>query len=245
MSEIKLTADTARLNRRLSNMIARQIPFAVSRALNQTAKDLIAANKKDMQMRFDRPTNFTLNAFFFMYAKKGDTSVTIRRKSMQAGKHYLEVQESGGQRKMKGFERNFMYNLAYSGPISYITPTDKTPILSNGNMSMGFLRKVESQLRTASDPAMRMNTQKPRKRKARGKQYFVPDITHPLGQGRSAGVYERTPAGNVKKVLNFVTSTPQYTKRTRFHQNMPRWASKILPGKLRSSLRFAMETARF
>lgn len=245
MANIRITADTRNLNRKMSNLIGRQLPFAVSRALNQTAKDLIQANKQDMKMRFDRPVSFTLNAYYFMYAKKGDTSVTIQRKSMQAKKHYLEVQEAGGQRSMKGFEKNFMYNLAYSGPISYITPTDKAPKLSNGNMSMGFLRKVEAQLRTASDPAMRANTQKPRSRKARGKQYFVPDITHPLGQGRSAGVYERTPAGNVKKVLNFVTSAPQYTKRTRFHQNMPRWASKILPGKLRSSLRFAMETARF
>ena len=75
----KFKSNTKDVNARLSNMVATQMPFAISKALNETAKTLVAKNKQDMRMIFDNTVPFTLNAFFFKFAKKGQTSVTIRR----------------------------------------------------------------------------------------------------------------------------------------------------------------------
>lgn len=242
MASIKITANTKDVNVRLSNMIARQIPFAVSLALNKTAQDLIRANRGDMKNAFRKPVPFTLNAYYFKWAKKGETSVTIQRKSKQAGRHYLEVQENGGSRQMKGFEKNMNFNLPYEGHIGYVLPTSDTPTNKNGTMNQGFLRRVEAQLKTASDPAMRMNTQKPKRRKSRARQYFVPKPDSHL----SPGVYERSSAGNIsKKVLNFIPMSPTYKKRTRFGANMPRYAARILPMKMNWALKKAIATARF
>lgn len=242
--QVTITSNAAEINRRLSNMVARQLPYAIAKGLNDTAKTLVAKNKQDMKLAFRNPVPFTLNAYHFKYAKRGETSVTIQRKNMQAGRHYLEVQEAGGQRPLKGVEKNFMFNLAWDGPVSYITPTKNAPTLKNGQISQGFLRKVEAQLKTARDPAMRMNTQRPKSRKSRGKEYFVPSTQHPLGQGKRAGVYERTAAGNSRKVINFTTASPVYKKRTRFHENMPRYAAHILPAKMNNALAHAIRTAR-
>ena len=85
----KFNANTKLVNEKMSNMVARQMPYAQQLALNNTAKNLIARNKRDMRKIFDRPVNFTLNAFYFKAARKYENSVTIRRKDMQRGKHYL------------------------------------------------------------------------------------------------------------------------------------------------------------
>lgn len=243
--QVTITSNAAEINRRLSNMVARQLPYAIAKGLNDTAKTLVEANKRDMQMRFRNPVPFTLNAYYFKYAKRGETSVTIQRKTEVGRKHYLEVQEAGGPRKQKGFEKNFESNLASRPGVKFVLPTSAAPVLKSGHMSQGFLRKVEAQLKTARDPAMRQTEQsKKRQRKSRGKQYFVPELTHPLSRGSRDGVYERTAAGNVVKVLNFPATAPKYTKRTRFHQNMPKWAARILPGKMNSALAHAIRTAR-
>ena len=95
--QVTITSNAAEINRRLSNMVARQLPYAIAKGLNDTAKTLVAKNKQDMKLAFRNPVPFTLNAYHFKYAKRGETSVTIQRKNMQAGRHYLEVQEAGGQ----------------------------------------------------------------------------------------------------------------------------------------------------
>ena len=235
----KFKSNVADVNKRMSNMVARQMPFAVSKALNETAKTLVAKNKQDMRLAFDNATPFTLNAFYFRYARKYENSVTIRRKDMQRGRHYLEVQEDGGRRPNTASETNFKMNLAWPGQVNYITPTRATPRLKNGAISRGFMNQVMSQLQVQRDKAA--NT--PSSRKSASK-YFVPSIDHPLGQGIRAGVYMRTPAGNAKKMLNFTTRTPIYRKKTQFSVKMNAYGRAVYPKKMKAALKFAMATAR-
>lgn len=245
MIAFQLRGNTADSNRRMGNLVMRQMPYAVSRALNETAKTLQTKNKQDMRSAFQNPMPFTLNAYFIKYAKKADLRVKIRRKQKQAGRHYLEVQDDGGSRPRKGIENNFRTRLAWPGPVEYLGPTRHTPKNKYGNVSPGFMNKVMSQLQVQRDPAMNINTQRPRTRKSRAKQYFVPSTSHPLGQGRRAGVYERNTVGNAKKVLNFLTASPTYRPRTNFHRNLNRYGKMTYPGKLKKSLAMAMRTARF
>lgn len=244
MFNFKFNSNSAQVNRRLSNLVGSQMPYAVARALNETAKTLHAKNKQDMRAAFENPTPFTINAYFIKFAKKGEQNVVIRRKDMQRGKHYLEVQDEGGPRPAKAVENNFRTRLAYGGAVNYLTPTRHTPRNKYGNVSPGFMNKVMSQLQVQRDPAMNMNTQRPRSRKSKAKQYFVPSTNHPLGRGIRAGVYERTAAGNAKKVLNFLTFPPTYRARTNFHRNMTSYGQSVFPKKLKMTLRRAMQTAR-
>mgnify|MGYP000386219671 CR=1 FL=1 len=108
----------------------------------------------------------------------------------------IEVQEDGGLRPQTGMEKAFAMNLPYSGLLQHLIPTKAAPKNKAGNMSPGFRNKMMSAMQVARDPQMRS--------RSKGKQFFVPAETHPLGQGRRAGVYMRTSAGNAKKMLNFI-----------------------------------------
>jgi hypothetical protein len=244
MFTFKFNSNSAEINRKMSNLIGSQMPFAVKKSLNDTARTLLAKNKQDMKLTFDNPVPFTLNAFFIKFAKKYENTVTIRRKDVQAGKHYLEVQGDGGARPRKAIENKFKHTVAFAGPLEYMTPTKNAPRLKNGNVGMGFVNKVLSQVQSQTDAAKRMNEQRPRTRKSKAKQYFFPSINHPLGQGKRAGIYERTSAGNARKVFNFLPYAPTYRPRFHFHDNMNKYAKQVFPKKFRNAMRHAMATAK-
>ena len=58
-----LTSNMADVMARLEAVSTSQLPFAMSRALNDTAEDVRKAEIAKMQSVFDRPTPYTLNAF--------------------------------------------------------------------------------------------------------------------------------------------------------------------------------------
>ena len=233
--EFKLTANTAALERKLNNAVNSQIPYATSLALNETAKVMLEKNKQDMKSAFNNPTPFTMNAFYIQWAKKSNPRAVVRRKDMVVGKHYLEVQDSGGARGYKGFERNMQRNLKYGGNVGFVLPTSATPLNKYGNVSQGFLRKVEAGLGTARDVAMRSNAKKSKKF-----GYFVPRESHPL----SPGVYHRNAVGNVKKVLNFVSKNPTYRRRTNFDANMRKYFQLEYGPQFNVALRKALSTMK-
>ena len=235
-------SNVADVNRRMSNMVARQMPFAISKALNETAKSLVAKNKKDMGRIFDNPVPWTLNAFTYKPAKKYDNTVTIRRKDMQRKRHYLEVQNEGGLRGQTGMEKAFETNLPYAGVLRHVAPTKATPLNKYGNMSPGFRNQIMSAMQVSRDTKMRSPIKGQTKSgKAR---YFVPSNTHPLGQGRRAGVYQRTSAGNAKKVLSFIDRGISYRPKFRFEERMDMYGKNIYKKKLAASLQYAMRTAK-
>jgi len=235
-------SNVADVNRRMSNMVARQMPFAISKALNDTAKSLVAKNKQDMGRIFDRPVPWTLNAFTYKPARKYENTVTIRRKDMQRKRHYLEVQNEGGLRGQTGMERAFQMNLPYGGILQHVTPTKATRLNKHGNMSPGFRNQMMSAMRVSSDPKMRS----PVKGQTRsgGAKYFVPNIDHPLGQGSKAGVYQRMSKGRLRKVLNFIDRGIAYRPKLRFEERMALYGSNIYKKRLSASLKYAMATAK-
>lgn len=256
MIEFKITADTDKLQRKLNNLINTQMPYATSLAINETLKTLETYNRALMERAFDRPTRFTLNAFYVQYSNKRKLHGALRRKDMVVGRHYLEVQDRGGQRPVKGFENNFKMRLAYRGIILGVLPTENTPLNGHGNMTMAFVNKVSSQLEIMRDPASNKGYAKKSKsgRRSRAVRYMVPDVDHPLAQaGRGGpGVYAVQPdplgkkrtGSRVQKVLNFAQNPPKYRKRTDFDNKMKRAAANLMPKKMRSGIRRALATAR-
>ena len=60
--EIQLNADIKKFTRELRGIERKQIPFAVSKALNATAFDAQRGLQKALGIYLDRPTKFTINA---------------------------------------------------------------------------------------------------------------------------------------------------------------------------------------
>lgn len=112
-----------------------QIPYALSRALNDTARDVIEAERLHMVSVFDRPTRWTLNAFRVERSSKSNLVATVERKSAVGRRFYLEVQAEGGARPQTGLERAMGYRLKYAGQIVAVTPAAGMRLTAAGNMS--------------------------------------------------------------------------------------------------------------
>lgn len=254
MIEFSIKADTDKLKAKLNNLINAQMPYATSVAINETLKTLETYNKALMQKAFDRPTKFTMNAFYVQFSNKRTLMGALRRKQMVVGRHYLEVQDTGGGRPMKGFEKNFATRLAYRGIIRAILPTENTPLDSHGNMTMAFVNRVSSQLGVQRDAAQNKPYQAKTKsgRRSAATRYFVPSPDHPLALRGGPGVYATKPdapgvsrrGSRVSKLLSFSDNVPTYKKRTDFDARMSRAAANLMPKKMRLGLRRALATAR-
>jgi hypothetical protein len=255
MISFTMKADTDRLQRKLNNLVNAQMPYATSLAINETLKTLEKYNKALMTKAFRDPVPFTMNAFYVQYSNKRNLQGFLRRKEKAVGRHYLEVQDKGGKRPLKGFEKKFVLRQRNSAGIKAILPTDTTPVDGRGNMTMAFVNKVSSQLSLNIDAA----TNKPyqlrvgkRQRRSTATRYFVPDPSHPLAKRGGMGVYatKADPLGQervgsrVNKVMNFLYAAPTYKKRTDFDNNMRRAAANLMPKKMSQGIRRALATAR-
>jgi len=79
---------------RFEAVASRQLPFALSRALNDTAESVRKAEVAAMQRVFDRPTPYTLNAFRIIPSSKSSLVAVVASKDVQG--EYLQRQAEGG-----------------------------------------------------------------------------------------------------------------------------------------------------
>lgn len=61
--QISIKSDLKRVSKTLSRVQRKQIPFAASNALNDTAFDVQRTEKQEAPRRLDRPTRFTISGF--------------------------------------------------------------------------------------------------------------------------------------------------------------------------------------
>ncbi|MGI9142554.1 MAG: hypothetical protein ACR2IJ_05140 [Fluviibacter sp.] len=254
MIDFKITADTERLQRKLNNLINAQMPYATSIAINETLKTLEIYNKDLMKKAFRNPVPYTMNAFYVQFANKRTLTGILHRKDKVVGRHYLEVQDTGGPRGLKGFEKNFLHRGRNLGTLSGVLPTKHTPKDRYGNMSMAFINKVSSQMGLQKDAAQNKPYSLKTKsgKRSTGIRYFSPRPDHPLAQKGGLGVYQTRAdplgqergAGRVQKVMTFAQNVPTYKKRTDFEPKMKRAAERLMPNKMREGIRRAMATAR-
>lgn len=115
--DLDFSADFKQLERALSDVMQRQLPFAMMLALNDTAADVKDAEERDLEKTFDRPTPFTKRGVYVKRASKSTLTATVGMKPVQAA--YLKLQASGGIRLPKrralvigaGLRRNKYGNL--------------------------------------------------------------------------------------------------------------------------------------
>lgn len=89
-----ITSNLAEVQARLDDLTRQQMPYAISRALNDTANAVVKAEVAEEARVFDRPTPFTLNAFRVIPATKSNLTAVVTTKDRQST--YLPLQATGG-----------------------------------------------------------------------------------------------------------------------------------------------------
>lgn len=240
MNEVTISLDSVAFLRQLTNLEVTQLPKAGSLALNDTAYDVLKDLQGRMDVVFDRPTRWTKNAFTVQRATPETLEAQVKERPLVVGRHYLKVQETGGQRPQTGMEQRLSTSLAYNGILAAVVPATGARLDGFGNWSSGERNQVLSQLKAQKD-SLSNETEASRKRK-RNKpspgRYFVPKSE------KVAGVYRRDENGKVTKVLNITDSLPSYTPRLGFYDNAAEiWAAR-LPYHLRRHLDGAVAAAK-
>ena len=133
---------------RFTKNYRKQLPFASSVAINNTAFDIRTALNKGTLGAFDKPTKFTQKAFIVTKSKK--TNLVAHTFAVDKdGKdraRYLRFGVKGGQRPPKGFER-FFAGLPNDGTIpanSFFMPTSLVKIDASGNITRATLKRITS-----------------------------------------------------------------------------------------------------
>ena len=225
--------------RQLTNLETHLLPKASAAALTFTAMDVLEHVRNNMKVRFDRPTRFTLNALMVWRATPGRLVAEVKERPSVGRRHYLKVQEQGGQRPQKGIERALSSRLAYDGILAAVAPASGARLDRYGNWSAGERNQVLSQLGAQSDT--RANTTDASKRRAGGRRasYFVP-----AHGGLYPAVFKRTsPKAKPVPVLNLLDRAPRYTPRLGFYDGAEEIWRKRLPEKLNRELEKAVARA--
>lgn len=99
VATISVRSDFQRMQRIMTDLERRQLPFATARALTRTAQAARDDVKASLPTAFDRPTPFTKNAIAIKSANRTNLTAEVVVKPIQAA--YLAKQERGGFREPK------------------------------------------------------------------------------------------------------------------------------------------------
>ncbi|PTV94913.1 hypothetical protein C8J27_106182 [Rhodobacter aestuarii] len=233
MAKNAFTLDDQALFRQLTNLERAQLPFAGARALNDTAADALKHMQDRMEVVFDRPTRWTKNAFMVWRAKTSNLEAQVKERPSMGRRHYLKVQEAGGQRPSTGVEGLLKTHLAYDGIIAAVVPAAKARLDSYGNWSSGERNQVLSALSAQRDRTANTTKASGKRAKARA-SYFV----------EGTGIYRRKADGEVNRVLHILDALPSYSPQLGFYEGVAEIWRYRLPVHLDRRLAEAVRTAR-
>ena len=226
--------------RRTSNMIARQMPYAMMLSVNDTASFLVRINKKHMQRTFDNANAYTLNAFFHTRATKKNPIAIVQRKEKPSGRHYLEVQESGGQRPQKAVEKLIDMRVPYPGIVRAVLPTSRTGGKAN-NILMSQVNKVIGGFGSGSAPVAFTRSKKGASA-SKAIRYFTAEGGR--GGSKTGGIYRVTGNGKPQKLFHILDYLPIYRKKYDFQPLMRKFAGKHFDLMIKKNIAKAMRTAK-
>lgn len=158
----------------------KQLPFAASLAINNTAKIIKEKQIHEMRDVFDRPTPYVLNSIFIKPSNKQNLTATVGIKDTgrKPAAKVLLSEIDGGSRRLKGYE--IALRAAGALPNGYYTvPGEAATMDQYGNIAPSQIRQILSFFRANRDVGYTSNsTDKTRARLAkstknrRGIAYF-------------------------------------------------------------------------
>lgn len=234
----------------MSELEKRQFPFALSKALNDTAFEDVRPGWRDSMLRvFDRPKPLTLNAVLVKRAKKQNPVAEIYLRD-EAAKgtppaRYLVHQVEGGTRKRKAFE-NLLIRAGVMAPSEFAVPGNSVVLDAFGNVPGRVITAILSDVRASrseteySTAASRRRRE--RRRTKRGGLYFYSRGD----RGLPRAIYERirTAFGvAVRPVFIFVTSV-SYGKRFDAYETARDLFNRNFEKRFDAAMQHAIATAK-
>jgi hypothetical protein len=232
---------------------ARQVPFAISLAINRTAQLVKEDEIHEMRDVFDRPTPYTLNSLYLKPSTKQTLTAKVwlkedTSKGTPAAK-YLLPQIQGGARRLKRFE-SALRRVGALPEGMVAVPATGAKFDPFGNMDRGQIVQILSYFRAFPEAGYKANmTDKGRAKLARGSKkrlgvaYFV---GAPADGKLPLGVWQRTTfamGSAIKPVLLFVDAV-HYQMLFDFPYVAKRVIDREFDRQFEIALRQAMATAR-
>ena len=224
-----------------------QLPFALAKAITNTAQDVTAAEIAEMQRVFSSPTQWTLNSLYIKPATKSKLEAKVWIKNFAAKgpspEDWLKPEIEGGQRKYKRMERALQrIGVLPAGMMIY--PTKFADLDANGNVKAGQVTQILSYLQAFGEQGYRANMDtKGRKRMTSrtGYAYFVGKP-----KGKIAGIWKRVnfASGSAVVPIFYFIPSPTYRPRLDFYGVAKRVYEARFFENFRSAMRTAVETAR-
>ncbi|MFM0192409.1 hypothetical protein PQQ65_04905 [Paraburkholderia strydomiana] len=260
-SSFSITLNRTGLDAAIDDNINRQLPFIVSKALNDTAKNARDALRTAMPQYFDRPTPYTMNSVRITYATKARLAATVGYKDESfkgtPATKYLLPEVEGGNRNVKRMEQS-LRRIGLLPVDMYLVPGSAARLDQYGNVWRGQVVEVLAYLQAFGEQGYRANmTSKRRDRLARGVKgamgysYFV----LPRREGKLLpGIYRRQHYGNdariahlahgaAKPVFIFVR-TPHYAQRFPFDTIVGNAVSSNLDSNTAAAFALAVSTPK-
>jgi len=244
--QAKVNGSARVISNKLQRAIHKQIPFAASQALNDVGKALLDVNKKNMSQTFDRPVPYTMNAFYMRPSNKAHLSMSVLRKQKPAGKHYLDIESSGGIRPRKAIEKMMEFNLPYPGIINTVMPTRHSTMASGAISTARVMEAIAGVGGTMPNrPSTRVASQFERaeaKHAARkgGSPYYLVEPR----DGKVGGINKRVGKRKVVRVFQFLDRGIAYRPIYKFEEPLRRNALSYFPARMKIRLKQAYVTMR-
>lgn len=207
--------DPRELSRSFEALEKRDIRIAASWAINDTATEVLEHLQDRMDLIFDRPTRYTKNALTVRGSSPRTLEAIVQERPSVGAKHFLKVQQTGGERPKTGIEKLLKATVDYAGDLAAVIPAGGAKLDAFGNWSRGERNQVMSQLKAGREVGFNSNETDASKKRSRARKrarYFVPKRS----SGLTPGVYKRTATGDLSKILHFTTAMPTYEPRLNF-----------------------------
>lgn len=251
---ISVNMQLDRIKNGLRELERNQIPFALAKALTATAKDVQAAEVKEIKDSFDRPTPATLDSIYVQPATKVKPEATVKIKDFM-GKgtpavKYLAAEVEGGQRRAKRFERA-LQAAGILPPGYFVVPGAAAELDQYGNIKGSQITQLLSYFKAFPEMAGYKANMTDKRRAAlakgsaktgrQGVAYFIArdGWLHPGIWAR----YNFARGSAIKPVLMFVRSVG-YEKRFDFFYAAESTIERVFEGHFNAAWNQAWATAR-
>lgn len=205
----------------LPNLVIGQ---AAVQALNLTAADVRKALRAEMATVFDRPTPWTLAAFFIQPATLENPVATILEKEHHARRDFLKVQAHGGGRRKTLIENLLRHATGLPIDVQAVIPVGGAKLDKYGNWSPGQRNQVLSGLGAQRDKHSNTTAQSKKRHKSRA-SFFIPK-----NGGLYPGIFSRPAGGGIPTMVALLSSAaPQYHPRFDFEGVARRTVQEKLP----------------
>lgn len=206
---------------RWTDTMTRQLPFAISQALNSVGFDTRTALRGATRNYFNQPTRFIENAWLVRKASKRDLEVQVypERKRLP----YLRANIYGGARGRKPFEAKLVSMQVGNMPSNSRLVPAVVKQNAQGNVTRATIGRIINNTRTSGRNSI-----------------FV---GKPTGDARPPGVYQRMAGGRLRPLFVAVPSA-RYQRRFPIDEIAQKIIDRRFGQYLRSSLERAVATAR-